>query len=74
MNQDDKQQLLDRLMQGVSEQVGGDPVAIRIFEESTLEDIEAIEPLIDKIIEREVGLVSGGLGVCTYKPPEGKRP
>lgn len=54
MNQDDKQELLDRLMVGAKEQCGGDPVALRLFEESTLEDLDAIEPLIDKMIERDL--------------------
>ena len=62
MKATDRQLLFDRLMQGASEQCASeDPqaaaLALRLFEESTTEDLDALEPLIDKIIAREVAAV-----------------
>lgn len=56
MKPDDRQLIFDRLMLGVKEKCEGDAHAFRIFEESTLEDLDIIEPVIDQIIEREVSL------------------
>ena len=53
MKLDDRQKLFDRLMLGASLQCLGDATTLKIFEESTTEDLDAIEPIIDEIVERE---------------------
>jgi len=65
MRAEDRQRLFDRLMQGAAEQCGGDRVALRIFEESTNEDLDAIEPIILEIEKQaeERGRLEAGLEV-----------
>jgi len=54
MNDAQRQLLYDRLMQGAEEQCQGDVQALKIFADSTLEDLDAIEPLIDQMISAAV--------------------
>jgi hypothetical protein len=49
MTTEQKQKLFDRLTRNL-ERMSNDPFARKLFEQSTLEDIEAIEPLVDIFI------------------------
>lgn len=53
MTTDQKQKLFDRLTRNVSEMTKGDDFGRKLFTESTLEDIEAIEPLFDIFLAEE---------------------
>jgi hypothetical protein len=50
MTADQKQRLFDRLTRNLDKMCNGDAFTKKLFEQSTLEDIEAIEPLIDIFI------------------------
>jgi hypothetical protein len=49
MTTEQKQKLFDRLTRNL-DKMTNDPLTIKLFEQSTLEDIEAIDPLIDIFI------------------------
>lgn len=54
MKQEDRQKLFDKLMEGAAEQSRGDTTALKLFSESTTEDLDKIEPLIDTMLQRRI--------------------
>jgi hypothetical protein len=50
MNQDDKQRLLDRQMQGIAKGTA----AYRQVEEMCIGELDDLEPIFDQIVEREL--------------------
>ena len=56
MKQEDRQKLFDKLMEGSAVQSQGDEYALKLFAESTTEDLDKIEPLIDQMLNDGISL------------------
>jgi hypothetical protein len=50
MTQQQRQLLFDALMVGADVELGNDPAGLKLFAESTTEDLDKIEPLIDQMV------------------------
>ena len=53
MTQEQRTKLFDRLTRNLAKMTGNDELTRKLFEQSTLEDIEAIEPIIDIFLAEE---------------------
>lgn len=58
MKQEDRQKLYDKLMEHAAMYAGGDAHTLKLFDESTTEDLDAIEPLIDEMLKGGTGDIS----------------
>jgi len=56
MKQEDRQKLFDKLMEGAAEQSEGNTTALKLFAQSTTEDLDKIEPLIDEMVKDAISL------------------
>lgn len=57
MKQEDREKLFVKLMQGSTEQCQGNTTALKLFAESTTEDLDKIEPLIDQMLKEASALL-----------------